>query len=975
METSPELMDSDALYTEDYTIEKIVYINSATHAFSEFTLDKHLALFGGNNKGKTATLSGTKIILFPEVNFKNTEKKFSFKSREGNYYTKEDSYNFYFPSTKTFIVMQVNNPFGQFCIVLYKGTDFHYHRAFLPVPFSDIKHLFFQSEDMDLNREMSIKKLQAETKRLNGLLVSDEKELVELMFTGYQYDERRARYCVIPLQSNDEQGIKKAVQAFKDLFNLTFNIEDKQTLASAIATLIEMGKSRKNEQLDADLHKLNENHDVLLSVKKKLDVAESAEPTFRDVHSMLSDMNDDVEKYSSDVVALDMFVEEHKREAQKALTEKTSEADAIYIQLKQADKEVKHKEKALRAINSEKSSVEGAFKKKEKEIKKATDIISQYGSTPVAEIIGIYEDEIEKLEKSIKSFEDVESAQLAFNERLKEKNEYVKKRNTLQHALENNIDSFLFDVESHSADVLYQLMPALLDVTEMPSQVVEDAKKFASHFTVQDGLLSLNGKVIKKLGKPLVRRTKAQIEKEISKVVIAIEDATQDLEELKESVGSKEKLQASKQKASDELKKVNEIRVSLVSLDVNRADLEKQQLDLDIVEEQSAIKQKEYDDAKQIETNIRGDHQAATSIANELRGRGKDLGDAAEKIKDAKESFSPTPQDEFSDIKWPGDIIDVLRDAEALKYRSKTLRNQNERLKNGLDTLMRGYYPESLDPNMRHQSFLSYADMRNLLKNYERSFDELSMAKRRYFESVAEHHQLMINQKNELISAKNLLTTFIATINKEIGNVSISNIKSLTITAKISPDFTNLIDSLEAIDLSETQLVDKSVYEQLVDFAEKKMDKRTRRVKMDSIIEDIEYAYLLEGKDKEETKGQSGGTSSSITALIISTLLKRITPKFVNLKMPIIIDEIKTLDSDNADAMVSQIEEAGFSLLCATPEFDANTIVLTKNFVHLSNFSLGKTLMVPECSTLTLDEHIQGYGGLSPDVDALESAE
>lgn len=99
--------DSEEL-TENYVLNRVVYINSANHGYSEIMLDTHLAMFGRNNAGKTASLAGTKLLLFPETDLMNCEEKFRFVSKQEIFST-EDSYNFYFPDRNSFIILEVKN--------------------------------------------------------------------------------------------------------------------------------------------------------------------------------------------------------------------------------------------------------------------------------------------------------------------------------------------------------------------------------------------------------------------------------------------------------------------------------------------------------------------------------------------------------------------------------------------------------------------------------------------------------------------------------------------------------------------------------------------------------------------------------------------------------------------------------------------------------------------------------------------------
>ncbi len=59
-----------------YSLKRLIFVNSANHGFSELVLDQHLAMYGRNNGGKTASLASTKLVLFPETNFSDCKSKF-----------------------------------------------------------------------------------------------------------------------------------------------------------------------------------------------------------------------------------------------------------------------------------------------------------------------------------------------------------------------------------------------------------------------------------------------------------------------------------------------------------------------------------------------------------------------------------------------------------------------------------------------------------------------------------------------------------------------------------------------------------------------------------------------------------------------------------------------------------------------------------------------------------------------------------
>lgn len=93
---------NDEHFDYSYVLKQIVFVNSASHAYTELALDQHLAMFGDNNLGKTASLSATKLLLYPETNFNKCESKFNFVSKSGRKFKRDESYEYYFPTANSF---------------------------------------------------------------------------------------------------------------------------------------------------------------------------------------------------------------------------------------------------------------------------------------------------------------------------------------------------------------------------------------------------------------------------------------------------------------------------------------------------------------------------------------------------------------------------------------------------------------------------------------------------------------------------------------------------------------------------------------------------------------------------------------------------------------------------------------------------------------------------------------------------------
>lgn len=294
------MTDMLANETLNYILKRIVFVNSANHAYSEIRLDNHLALFGANNAGKTASLAATKLMLYPETDFSNCHKKFQFKGKTG-IYSKEDSYEFYFPSPQSFLIMETKNDAGVACMVLYRDKGFRYYRIFLPLAYDDIRHLFWDEQNDNFADNLSVDTILAFQKKHGGLHVNDDRQLTELMYSNFT--GAHSRYSIVPLSENTT----KAVHAFRSIYQMAFDAGTGGTeaLADAIATLIEMKRGRPQERMNADLASLEEEYQNLLqkneelqclknnkenyeSLKSRFESLQARRKTIAEQHAMLS---------------------------------------------------------------------------------------------------------------------------------------------------------------------------------------------------------------------------------------------------------------------------------------------------------------------------------------------------------------------------------------------------------------------------------------------------------------------------------------------------------------------------------------------------------------------------------------------------------------------------------------------------------------------------------------------------------------
>ena len=246
-------------FAERFVLKKLVFVNSAGHCFTEIGIDRHLAVFGQNNKGKTSILNALKLFLLPEENLKDCKNKFAFRDSKGGFYSGDESNRHYFPDDFSFIILEAENRHGAFCQILYRNKiERGYGRVLLPQAFDALRHLFWNTES-SLNgglgekaADASLKTVLDTLKRLGGETLSDKKDIRQKLFYEGEYNPAEGRFCMLPFAGG---GSEREIKAFRSLFQLAYDIgaNEKRTLPDAAAAVLEGEKQRANERLDSDL--------------------------------------------------------------------------------------------------------------------------------------------------------------------------------------------------------------------------------------------------------------------------------------------------------------------------------------------------------------------------------------------------------------------------------------------------------------------------------------------------------------------------------------------------------------------------------------------------------------------------------------------------------------------------------------------------------------------------------------------------
>lgn len=945
-----------SIMDEHYSLKRLVYVNSAKHAYSEIMLDSHLALFGKNNSGKTASLAGTKLTLFPEVSFTRNEEKFRFKGKAG-LYSPVESYDFYFPRANSFIVLEVENPEGLFCMVLYRAADLGYGRFFIPVPYDKLRPVFWDRESNAFSENLNLAAVRDFSKANDGLQVTEMKQLRKIMFSRTSMGRGRNRFSVIPIIDDRSESI----EAFYNIYHLAFDNSDVETqsLPSAIATLLEMRRGHDRERLDANLLKLTEEHEQLTAEGNHLKRMTNVKPTFQRAETAFADTLSVFREYTSQYRSVERVLNQSKQtyaDRQEALRQPHREARELAESLRND----------LYNLRREKDNKSGSLKTVLKDVKgheklvgHGKKLLGSYPSMREQEVLEILREEWRAAQEKVDASESIEGTRELLGNNIRKQKEVNDRIKQLECMIKKTDSSMLGHLDGQADSVLYSLNNNLADMSvELSDAETEAINSFAQLFDNHEGTLTLSGVAVPKTAfKEFAAADRLlKWQEELDQKRVQKEDLKGDIEEQNKSLknwdADTENRARSKEGWEKELRDIEADIAAIEGLSAHERMLD------DKLQEKDAV-QLAIDEMSLREEKLESQYERANGKFLAINRQMENLKQEHQLIETVEKSLNHARQ--LVEPGHDGELVEVALERDYVD-KAVTLATK---VRNGLTALSSSY--AELERELPHPDVEAHVD-RTHLDDYERpielyaaSYQTLDYDRDRYRNSVSAHNQLVSNQLNELKDAKDLLDTYIREINAELNGKNVSNLSEICLDLEVHPGFLSLLNTLDKHDIQDDALLGPEFYETLAQFVDKYFNKKTRRLKMTDIISSVRYRYRIRETGEYVTKSQSGGTTSAITAILISVLLKRVTAKHVHLNMPIVVDEIGSLDSANTDSTIKQIADHGFSIFCATPTFSAHISQKVGRWVMVNQATVDAPL-AEGCNTVILPEHVESFG-------------
>src|SRR5690554_3085097 len=863
--------------TFNFGIRRLVLVDSAGFCYVEIPVDNHGLILGPGNLGKSSLLNSLRLFLLPENNFKNSRKKFAFRNASaGSFYTNEESYQHYFPSQFSFLIMEAENPAGTHCQILYRdnASQLSYGRAFVPVSYDQLRPLFWNGDDEDgigqAVPELSFSRLSEALKKLSKetKLVNDPAKLKSMLYSSELMNVDAVRYSVLPLGEADERRI----QSLRTLILLLFEMKaDDQSMANAVASIVETDKKFADDAFDFDIDDFLSRHEQLKQQEALLNRIEKERPRFeqlgRDYHRYLDLLNSQPQFAA---------FRDGLANAQQDIAEKRKKAVAVY---NEQNSTLQHVLESLRAIDREASALKGEMRSADRRIAQAEQaqkegelLLSRYGTMTQEEIKDVLGEELRDKKEHLAGLKSAAQAEVRLQqvagkiEQLQEKLEDVNKRESNQHwQLHNQLDEAV-------AAPLRSVEPRLMSAS--PGQALDDSSRAAIEAVARlfhqsdNGFKWFDTEFPAKPDRPedfAGQRQRLQgelngLKKEHSELSnvrgkehdrpILIDRTTKEISALKKDLDTLGQfplaaptLQAAKEERQDATEKLAKLH--------EHERLEK--------ERQNAVQQKVGEaraEKERIEERVR-ELEAISRSVKAVEHRFPHLQRAQAEHPLADEQVSVVAFDDLQVQLY--DLEQVRRDIlEGLR------RFADQRILEDSDGELQKDSPTA---SVIREAFKGLAD---LFVSLDGRWELLK-------KQIAIHNETVASYRQALTTNDEHITRFEAQLNRELEGVRINDLVEIRVEIHKDPKFRNLVEEAVNIDPYGSKLQSDAFYDRLRVFVADFFGEQggSRRLTMDKVITGISYSTRKENATKLDRKGQSTSTTALINLELVYRLLKR----------------------------------------------------------------------------------------------------
>lgn len=903
-----------------FSIRRLVLVDSAGFCYVEIPVDEHAVLLGTGNLGKSSLLNSLRLFLLPENNFRNSRRKFAFRNASaGSHYTNEESYQHYFPGQYSFLIIEVENPVGVHCQILYRDRagDLSYGRIFVPTGYNELRPLFWSGGDdadgigsavpnLSFSRvSEAVKKLSRDT-----VFCSDTAKLKSILYSSDLMSADAVRYSVLPLADADE----RKVQSLRTLILLLFEMKaDDRAMAEAVASIIEADKKFADDAFDFDIDQFLSRHEELKGQEGHLTHIERERPRFKALtkaYQRYREMARSQIEFAAFRDGLAAGLSQARDEHQ--------EASQLRADLKRnhqhADSQIKTLERKLTELNGEIKAHKRNRDEAEGNQQKGELLAAQYGNMSHEEIKAILKEDYEGIESQLKAFKNADQAVLqkkrlaaqlqGFDDQLEKLAERKQRQQwQLHHQLEDAV-----------AEPLRAIDPRL--VLASPGEPLDEAATATIRAFTE--LFMSSERSFHWFDTEFERRSfqNEDLDAKVNKVRAERHAVQRRLDELTSSFTD----------AGESPKKIEQAEKEVAALGADLKLIERLPgTKSTIVDASEAIivceqGQAHAEEQLALEKDKRGAVEEKLAIAEaavrrlgerekELLHLNRTVGSFVHRFRhlEAVTADRPTPENELSVTR----LDDITRTLEQMS-------DLRQAILNDLRHFVRERILEDLEGALQHDN-PSSAMMEGAFRALADVFAEVEEQRDVLREQVSAHNETVASYRHALKANFEHIRRFEGQLNVELEGVTINDLVEIKVGIHTHPKFRNLVEESEGIDPYSDQLQSEAFYDRLRIFVAEFFGEQSHGYKltMDKVITGVAYRTRKQNAVSLDKKGQSTSTTALINLELVHRLLRRVLYPGVGLSLPMVLDELASVDVSQVPSLLSRLKRQGFNLFSA----------------------------------------------------------
>lgn len=944
-----------------FGINKLILINVEHSNYVEAVLTHEILNFSSRNGvGKTSKIKTLKMILSPEDNFKKSKLKFNIEHKvlrgeDENY----NNYKYYFRDQRSFIICEHVNSYGVFCQILSRtilpSKELGITRFFIDKDYETIKEWFMSEENaVGVATKINNMELAKKIEENGGVIANEKSFMTNVMFNSYPTHKNGKRYNIVDLKGTDD------IALFGSVLDMILKGMNEDTIRNIIIKVCENTIDKSEIKGDRGIDIRTDIIPGFIAIKESIE-----DYTLKlNLKAKYIGLKNSIEKYSGfidinkRVLPESIKLKNKKEEINKSFNDinqkinivrdvienykkKRSMEDGIYAEkTRSVDKKIEDNKIKISKINED---IKEYDKTKELYLKTLEQIYNENDDDKRLSV----EEIISKIKRSILLLENIEqdpnySELENLKIALKNIEKDISQKNNLIKHYQREINSPYIDLSEEDLNNI-SIFNTIFENKISTQEFIENKEiinKLNNEFIkIENNKIYIGNKElgvkskIEKTDKAYIIKTINVYEEELKKLMLNKKEKTEMVNEeikiredyLKDAQNNKREIEKLKLK----LKIIQSLSPEYTFKNNNNKDkildLEKENVNL---KSENLTNNKEYNIIKEgIELKIVENSGIYSEIDIKLKKINNELKDIKiyeDNIEEIKRELIFTREK----IEVVEKDIDGSCDFDIEFFRTIKKKDQERKeLLNHITRELKSFLSENI-LLVGENEWLNYSDQLTY-QQIKKSFTLLS----NIFENIEEKYKL---QKIENEKSKDSLLESISLL-LDMDKIIKSNIKHINSIIQKNIQNVSSIDNFE-IELEGDKVI-KELCEKITFWKNENKNNYFDTDKFDSIIsylsilannkggiikygDFIKNIHTVFSQNGQKSRSGSTGTNIILNIIFISSVFDKLIQESSIMQLPIIVDEIGALDSNNKRLLIDIVKEKNYRLISTTPELD-----------------------------------------------------